>query len=104
MVSPIDMKRVLNNIVGNGGAEPSGEEARGFEYLFQRNFVEFSSPKGPLYVALRKGKSVLCLPCLLLEKVEVEFNTKSEFLSHVKVAHSHLHDLILKDASSLASQ
>ena len=90
--------------MGNGGTETSKEKARGLEYLSQSNFVRFPSTKGPLYVALRKGKQVLCLSCLLLEKIEVELTTKNELLSHMKVAHPHLHDCILKDASDPVSQ
>lgn len=78
-----------------------GENMEGFECLLQRNFVELSSTQGPLYVALQKGEHVFCLACLLSEKVEVEFNTKSELLNHIEVAHPHLFDFMLKHASNL---
>ena len=93
----LDMKRVLNVLMGNGDVEVSGGNVvEGFECLFRRSFVELSSAQGPLYVALRRGKHVLCLLCLLSEKVEVEFDTKSELLSHIEVAHTRLFDFMSK--------
>jgi hypothetical protein len=62
--------------------------------LFKRNFVESASTQEPLYVALRNGNRYYCLQCLVGEKVEVEFETESDLLQHIEVAHPHLFDYI----------
>jgi len=67
----------------------------GFETLFKSNFVESCSPYEPIYVALKNEGRLLCLPCLVFEKVEVELQTHSELLSHIEVVHPRLFQYLL---------
>lgn len=73
----------------------------GFETLFKSNFVVSSSSHEPLYVALKHGSRLFCLPCLVLEKVEVELQTHSELLNHIEVVHPRLFQYLLEHDSSL---
>ena len=66
----------------------------GFETLFKRNFVETSFPYKPVYVALKNDDRLLCLQCLVLEKVEVELQTQSELLNHIEVVHPRLFNFL----------
>jgi hypothetical protein len=75
----------------------------GFETLFKSNFVESTSSHEPLYVALKRENRLFCLPCLVLEKVEVELQTHSELLNHIEVVHPRLFQYLLEHDSSLLS-
>ena len=86
--------------VQNSPLESMWHGRRGWKYvegaitLFKSNFVESASTQEPLYVALRNGKHYYCLQCLVSEKIEVEFETKSDLLQHIEVAHPHLFDYL----------
>jgi hypothetical protein len=79
------MKQLLHIFVKHGDRDEAC-----IEYLLKNNYVELPSAYGSIFVALQKGKKLLCLPCLLLEKMEVEFRTKTELLNHIDGVHSHL--------------
>ena len=76
----------------------------GVETLFKKNFVESASTHEPLYVALQNGNHYYCLRCLVLEKIEVEFDTKSELLQHIEIAHPSLFDYISEHSFRPISQ
>jgi len=72
----------------------------GFETLFKSNFVESASTVEPVYVALKQERHLLCLPCLVLEKVEVRLETERELLNHIEVVHPRLYQYLLEKGYS----
>ncbi len=71
-----------------------------FELLFKSNFVESASAFEPVYVALKQEHHLLCLPCLVFEKVEVRLETQKELLNHIEVVHPHLFQYLVANGCS----
>lgn len=71
----------------------------GFGFLFEENFIGFSSRQGPLLVACLKDGEFICLLCLLSRGEKVGCKSRDEVLDHIFDHHPELKSFIDESCS-----